>query len=288
MDDFEEFEFKFKDISKPVFKLGDDSNPAVLIMLELPGMTHHTLEFARRLHRDGYTVYLPLLFGKPNSDYEPVKNLLQICVRKEFNLLAFHKPSLVTDWLRALCREMQKASGQQVGAIGMCFTGGFVLSLMIDASVAAPVMSQPGYAGGFFTKRGKAGFGLPKEEVDKAVGRSLSENIPVLGFRFTNDVICQKERFDEMEKRLGKNFIRIEIDSSFSNVHGIPIYAHAVHTIDYQDQEGHPTQLAYQRLIEFLDTQLRHNAHVSTPYLVARTNLSLTCYMPGFYFNCYS
>ena len=47
------------------------------------------------------------------------------------------------------------------------------------------------------------------------------------------------------------------------NVHGIPIYAHAMqHTIDYQDQEGHPTQLAYQRLIEFLDTQLRHNAHV--------------------------
>ncbi|MCG8614079.1 MAG: dienelactone hydrolase family protein [Pseudomonadales bacterium] len=258
MDGFQAFEFSYDGLSKPVFKLGGDDQPAVLIMIELPGMTRHTVEFARRLNREGYTIYLPLLFGKPDSPYEPGRNLFKICIQKEFNLLAHHKPSQVTEWLRALCREMQKQSGGPVGAIGMCFTGGFALSLLIDEAVAAPVVSQPGYARGFLTKKGRADLGIPDSELDQAVSRSLDENIPVLGLRFTHDVICPKARFDALEQRLGKNFIRIDIDSSLRNPHNIPVYAHSVLTVDYQDKAGHPTRLAYERLVAFLNERLPH------------------------------
>ena len=179
-----------------------------------------------------------------------------MCIQKEFHLLAYQKPSFVTEWLRALSRNMQTASGAAIGAIGMCFTGGFVLSLMIDEAIAAPVMSQPGYAEGFFTKKGKAGLGLPEEEVKAAAERSKRDKIPVLGFRFTHDVICSEMRFDTVEKIFGDNFIRYEIDSSLFNKHKIPIYAHAVHTIDYNDTQGHPTRLAYERLLEFFGDRL--------------------------------
>ncbi len=256
MQGFQTFEFSYRGLTREIYKLGGDDRPAVLILLELPGMTRHTIDFARRLHRDGYTVYLPLLFGKPNSPYEPGKNILRMCIQKEFHLLAYQKPSFVTEWLRALSRNMQTASGAAIGAIGMCFTGGFVLSLMIDEAIAAPVMSQPGYAEGFFTKKGKAGLGLPDEDIKAAAVRSKRDNIPVLGFRFTHDVICSEMRFDTVEKILGDNFIRYEIDSSLFNKHKIPIYAHAVHTIDYNDTPGHPTRLAYERLLEFFGERL--------------------------------
>ena len=45
MDDLKSLSSSLR-ISKPVFKLGDDSNPAVLIMLSYLHDLHHTLEFA--------------------------------------------------------------------------------------------------------------------------------------------------------------------------------------------------------------------------------------------------
>ena len=36
-----------------------------------------------------------------------------------------------------------RAAGRGVGAIGMCFTGNFALSLMLEPVVRAPVLSQP-------------------------------------------------------------------------------------------------------------------------------------------------
>lgn len=260
MQGFQTFEFTFGEVTKEVYKLGGDDKPAVLLLLELPGMTEHTVDFARRLHRDGYTVYLPLLFGTANSPFEPGKNVFRMCIQKEFNLLAHHKPSLITEWLRALSREMQAASGGPVGAIGMCFTGGFVLSLMIDESISAPVMSQPGYAGGMLTKKGKAALGLPKQEVADGVARAKRDNISVLGFRFTNDPICTKYRFDAVEEMLGEHFIRYEIDSSLFNKHKISPFAHAVHTIAYDDTPGHPTRLAYEKLLSFFGERLVANA----------------------------
>lgn len=256
---FEQFEFTFSDLSRPVYKLGDDSQPAVLIVLELPGMTEHTIAFAKRLNAQGYCVYLPLIFGSPNCHPASIgKNLFQVCIRKEFHVLATNKSSLITDWLRGLCREMRDThGGQPVGAIGMCFTGGFVISLMIDDAVIAPVMTQPGHMGMITGDRWKSSLGIPREHLEQAKERSKRDNIKIMGSRFTKDVMCPKERFDAMERHFGDRFLRVDIDSSIHNEHDIKRSAHSVFTLDYNDTEGHPTRKAFDTLVGFLDERLK-------------------------------
>ena len=68
----------------------------------------------------------------------------QVCVRREFTKLALRETAPVAGWLRSLARELHaELGGPGVGALGMCFTGGFALAMMVDDSVAAPVLCQP-------------------------------------------------------------------------------------------------------------------------------------------------
>ena len=67
-----------------------------------------------------------------------------ICIRREFNVWAADKSSPIVDWLRALARKAHaECGGKGVGAVGMCFTGGFALAMMTEPAVVAPVLSQP-------------------------------------------------------------------------------------------------------------------------------------------------
>lgn len=254
---FDEFEFAAEGFRHRVLRKGDGSQPGVLIIQELPGITRETLDLAERLHADGFTVYLPVLFGEPGSAWEPVKNFVHICVSAEFRLLAQRERGPVSDYLRALCRHMQQeCGGRPVGAIGLCFTGGFVLTLMIDPSVAAPVMSEPAHLEGLLDYVRTPTTGVPEADFQAAKTRSERDNIPVLGMRFTHDVMCPKARFDYLSDQLGERFRRIEIDSSLFNRHKIKPWSHAVLTIDFVDRPGHPTRKAYEEMVTFLHERL--------------------------------
>jgi hypothetical protein len=57
---------------------------------------------------------------------------------------------LLIGFLKAIPRDVEEQAmvdgysrGPGVGAIGMCFTGGFALAMAMEASVLAPVVSQP-------------------------------------------------------------------------------------------------------------------------------------------------
>ncbi|WP_261398964.1 hypothetical protein [Leisingera daeponensis] len=66
------------------------------------------------------------------------------CVSAEFRAFAGNGPGPVTQWLRALARRAhQECGGPGTGAIGMCFNGNFAMSMMLEASVLAPVLAQP-------------------------------------------------------------------------------------------------------------------------------------------------
>ena len=70
--------------------------------------------------------------------------LRQVCVSREFTKLALRETPPVAGWLRSLARQLHaELGGPGVGAVGMCFTGGFALAMMVDDSVAAPVVAQP-------------------------------------------------------------------------------------------------------------------------------------------------
>jgi dienelactone hydrolase len=227
-------------------------------MHEIPGITPEVARFARRVADEGFAVYLAHLFGvpgKPLSVAYGIQQMVRACVSREFAVLAAGRSSPITDWLRALCRHAHaERGGPGVGAIGMCLTGNFALALMVDASVMAPVLSQPSLP--FPVSRAhRASVHLSPAELE-AVKKRVREGCPVLGMRFTGDPLVPRQRFETLRRELGDGFEAIEIDSSPGNPYGIPRSAHSVVTKDLVDEAGHPTRAALERVLAFFRERL--------------------------------
>ncbi|MFT4571807.1 MAG: dienelactone hydrolase [Hyphomicrobiaceae bacterium] len=257
LNDFEIGEFEYDGDKRPVYRKGD--GPGVVIMHEVPGITPQVADFARHVADAGFTAVMPHLFGvpdKPISNGYVVQGIARACISREFHVLSKHESSPITDWLRALCRQVHaECGGPGVGAIGMCLTGNFALSLMVDESVMAPVLIQPSLPFGI-TAAHRAAVHVSDEDL-KVVKQRSSSGCPVLGMKFTADPMCPAERFETLRRELGDGFEGIEIDSAKGNAAGIPSSAHSVVTTDLVDEEGHPTRQALDRVLEFLGEQLR-------------------------------
>jgi dienelactone hydrolase len=106
--------------TRHVYRRG--SGPAVIIIHEMPGITPHVAQFARRVADHGMTVVLPDLLGTPGRPMTipyALSSLARACVSKEFTLLALNKTSPIVDYLRDLARyEHEVHGGPGVGAPG--------------------------------------------------------------------------------------------------------------------------------------------------------------------------
>jgi dienelactone hydrolase len=256
IDGFDDFPFEYEGFTRQVFKAG--SGPAVIVIPEIPGIHPDVIEFAQRLVGDGYTVYLPSILGRPGKEATPgeiARSFSRACVAREFAVLA-DQTSPVAHWLRALARQAHtECGGPGVGAIGMCFTGGFALAMAVDPAVLAPVMSQPSLPLPLGGKR-RLALGLDPAEVTTVTKRTEG-GLCLLGLRFTGDKACPPERFQTLRETFGSAFEGIEIDSSSGNPHGIKPRAHSVLTVDLVDEPGHPTRAALDRVKEFLGQRLK-------------------------------
>ncbi len=253
---FDRAPFTHGDSTRDVFRKG--RGPAVVVMTEIPGLTPQVIAFAERVAAEGFTVFMPHLFGPPGNPLSVGGVLAQIsrcCISKEFSVLAANASSPITDWLRALCRHAHaECGGPGVGAIGMCMTGNFALSLMVDPSVMAPVLSQPSLPFGLGAAR-RAGIHLSPADL-VTVKKRCEEGVRVLGMRFTHDPVCRPERFETLRRELGPAFEAIEIDSGPGNEWNIPRMAHSVVTNELVDKEGHPTKKALERVLAFFRESL--------------------------------
>jgi dienelactone hydrolase len=123
------------------------SGPAVVLMPELPGISPDVARFGRWIRDAGFTVYMPSLFGVDGSypTVELGKEIYnRICVSAEFHVLAGDGTSPVVSWLRGLARVAhEECGGAGVGAIGLCLTGNFALTMSLEPSVIAPVINHP-------------------------------------------------------------------------------------------------------------------------------------------------
>lgn len=247
--DFTTGSFTYQNKTKPLYRKG--SGPGVVIIHEIPGITPQVADFARRVADAGFTSVLPVLFGtpgKPMTASYAIGQIVRACISNEFYCFATKQSSPVTEWLRALCRQVHtECGGPGVGAIGMCLTGGFALALMVDPSVMAPVLSQPSLPFPMGQAR-RASIGLSDQELTVVKERAAA-GCTVLGLRFTEDGAVPADRFATLRRELGDGFIGIEIDSSPGNPHGIPRSAHSVLTAHYNDAEGHPTRDALEKVI---------------------------------------
>jgi dienelactone hydrolase len=242
--------------ARDVYRVG--SGPAVIVISEIPGITPAVADFARRLPPLGLTAVLPHIFGTPGRDMSAGHVLQSIgpaCVSREFAAFATGKASPITVWLRALATQAhEECGGPGVGVVGMCFTGGFALAMMVDDTVVAPVLSQPSLPFPI-TKKHKRDLGISDADLDRVKER-VDAGVCVVGLRFTGDRAAPAERFQRLRDELGDGFIGVEIDSSKGNPFGHPASAHSVLTNHLIDEPGQPTRDALDQVLAFLRDQL--------------------------------
>ncbi len=219
------------------------SGPPVIVFHELYGASPEDFAFAGRLVDAGFTVFVPVLFGKPNA-----RGLGFFCVAHEFAVLSSCRSSPMAEWGRSLGRLIsQDFGGRGIGAIGLCLTGGFALTMMLDPWVLAPVVSEPALPFGLTTSL-KSALPLSCEDVS-AIRQRIAAGAEILAFRFAGDWISPELR-------------DLTLRSTFDNVRGngrlkptCP-HAHAVFTTHYRDTPGSSTRAAYDELIAFLNEKL--------------------------------
>lgn len=234
------------------------SGPGVVLIPEMPGLHPGVLELANYLVANGFSVAAPSLFGTPGAGIGPATAavLAKGCVAKEFAAFATNKKRPVTDFLRALARDLnEQTPGRGVGVIGMCFTGGFALAAAVDDAVLAPVLSQPSLPLPL-TPAARRDPGLSEAELSVVARRTADDGLCALGLRFSEDAMAPRERFRTLKDRLGDAFEVIEINSAPGNPDGINRFAHSVLTDQVVDRPGHPTFEARRRVVEFLNAQL--------------------------------
>lgn len=242
--------------TRDIYRAGE--GPAVIVIAEMPGITPEVADFARRVVAAGCTAVMPSLFGdpgRPASGGYTLKSLAPACVSREFTAFALKKTSPITLWLRRLAAaEHQRCGGPGVGVVGMCFTGGFALAMMVDEVVVAPVLSQPSLPFPL-SKRFKADVGISDADLARVKERTAA-GACLLGLRFSNDPFCFAERFATLKAELGDAFIAVELDSAPGNPHGHPKSAHSVLTGHLQDREGTPTRAALDQTLTFFREKL--------------------------------
>lgn len=253
-----------------VFRRG--SGPAVIVIAEIPGLTPRVLRFAAWVEALGCTVVLPHLFGPTDIDYGDrgegglrgyvdfartfAGSFLGACVRTEFVTLATGRTSPVVDWLRALAADShRRCGGPGVGAVGMCFTGGFALAMATDERLLVPVVSQPSLPLAKIPGRADR-IDLSPEDLATVKGR-CANGLEVIGLRFHGDPLCPSKRFRSLERELGSSFIAVELDPDSADPHGQTIgRPHSVLTEGMWDEPGQPTRAALDLVLDHLRRKL--------------------------------
>lgn len=234
--------FSADGITHPTYTKG--SGPGVIVVHEIPGITPKVVEFAERVVERGFSVVMPLLVGEvgrgPSGSYIG-SSMAKICVSREFSTMAMGKTSPVVAWLRALAKDLHgRVGGKGIGAVGMCFSGGFALGMMVDDVMVAPVLSQPSLP--FAMGKVRSGdLGLsPSDEA--RVRERAAGGCQVLGLRYTGDKLVGS-RFDSLRALLGDAFVAVEFPSQAKNDHSV--------------LTEQPQQVGIDKVLDFFDDKLK-------------------------------
>jgi len=210
------------------------SGPGVIVIHEVPNIYPKVVGFAEEVVASGFTVVMPSVLGTPGADVSPrsaLRSIAQGCVSREFTVWATNQTSPIAVWLRALAKDLhEELGGPGVGAIGMCFTGGFGLAMAVEEHTVAPVLSQPSLPFAIpFTGKG-ADLNLSPADLAAVKART---DCPVMGLRYTEDAAVGT-RFDTLRRELGDRFLAVEF----------PGKKHSVLT-EHRQQEGVDRVLAF-------------------------------------------
>ncbi len=177
---------------------------------------------------------------------------MRACISREFRAFAANASSPITQWLRALARLAHgEAGGKGVGAIGMCFTGNFALSMMLEPAMLAPVLSQPS-----LPLNNPAGMHIAPEELAAVKARMEAEDLTVKAYRFEGDRFCRAERFAAYAAALGDRFESRVLPDHAANPDSPMKMPHSVVTHHLIDQADQPTIQARDEILAFFRMRL--------------------------------
>lgn len=256
--DFSRRDFTFAGKTKPVLLIGDQG-PAVIVIHEVYGFTPPLARFCRWIANAGMRVYAPILLGTPDAT-NPEKitrsRLLHLCVSREFTMFRAHRSSPIVDWLKPLARQAhQESGGPGVGAIGMCLTGGFALSMAVDPVVLAPALSQPS-----MPVSKAAALDISAADLACVKVRTEAEALPIRGYRFAGDPLSKPEKFQTLRTVFGQAFTGTVLPDSAGNPNSALARAgrppHSVMTGDLIDGPNEPTRQAADDVIAFFKQAL--------------------------------
>jgi dienelactone hydrolase len=255
--DFTRREITLSHKTKTLLQIGT-SGPAIIVMHEVFGFTPTLARFCRWIAQAGFRVYAPILFGAPdasNAERIGVARLAGLCISREFTLLASHRSSPVTDWLRHLAHlAHQECGGPGVGAIGLCLTGGFALSMAVDPVILAPVLGEPS-----LPARSPAALDISAADLARVKARTREDGLTIRGYRFKGDKLSHAPRFETLRTALGAAFTGIELPDDCGNPAGLRKTGkspHSVFTVDLIDAPGEPTRAAVDEVIAFFREKL--------------------------------
>jgi dienelactone hydrolase len=257
--DFDRRSITLRGDAKTVYVAG--TGPAVIVMAEMPGISPHVARFGRWVREAGFTVYMPSLFGRDGGfpDAEEGRAVIQrACVSAEFRAFAAGESSPVTHWLRALASlAHEQCGGRGVGAIGMCFTGNFALTMMLEPAMLAPVLCQPS-----LPLNDPAGLEIAPDELASVKARLERDDLTVLGYRFAGDRFCTAQRFQAYAEALGDRFVATVLPDEAANPDPPPFSKdvvggpHSVVTAHLIDAAGEPTSAARDEILAFFARRL--------------------------------
>ena len=261
LEDFAPRRVDIDGLSKIVHVAGN--GPAVIVMPETPGISPHLARFARWVRDAGFSVWMPSLFGRdgavPDAE-EAVATFRRTCVSAEFRKLAADEASPIAQWLRGLARIAHaECGGAGVGAIGMCFTGNFALTMMLEPAVLAPVLCQPS-----MPLEDAAALESGPEELAAVRTRLERDDLTLRAYRFAGDRFCTAQRFAAYSAALGDRFEARVLPDAAANTRDLPPFfehvikgAHSVVTVHLIDEAGQPTLAARDEILAFFAQRLK-------------------------------
>ncbi|MGI5205955.1 dienelactone hydrolase family protein [Spirillospora sp. CA-108201] len=246
-------------VVKTVYVAG--TGPAVVLMPEMPGISPDVLRLARWVRDAGFTVHVPSLFGRDGAhptveDGERI--VRRACVSAEFRAFAGGGTSPVTAWLRGLARHAHaECGGPGVGAVGLCFTGNFALTMALEPAVIASVVNHPS-----LPLDDPAALELGDDDARAVKERVARDGLTVLAYRFDDDRWCTGRRFAAYQALLGDAFDGRVLPGGVANTDPPPFFRdvvatpHSVVTAHLVDEDGHPTLRARDEILAYLADRL--------------------------------
>jgi dienelactone hydrolase len=230
--------------------------PAVLLLHEIPALTPECLRLGGYIADRGFTVHVPLLFGRPPSAGRTsgLRGLLGACLFDRFSCFSTASSGRVVQDMRTLSAQLHREHPEQrMGVVGLCITGAIPLTLATDPWVGAVVLGQPALP---FAIRNATKAAIAAAPGD--IAEVKKRHVPVLALRFSQDAISPCARLDSLCTQFGPQMQVLEVASGTDDS-DIPKSAHAVLTAELgpETQPQHPTRVALQQTLAFLVENLQ-------------------------------